>query len=199
MEQVKRRDGFPSYWESSGCIPWLRTDYSYSPATLFSIQDNSQIVIIKNPNKNIKKTKANINNALCSSPYIRGHCIVCRPQNYLFTWILNSIIFNIITFSGAAFANTRNTPACSAFEIHIFEPFMTKKSPFFSALVSIANASLPEATSDRQKLPTLRKKITHFKYFVLFKKYEKKFKFPLKVLNILLRVAGEREIQKSNQ
>ena len=40
------------------------------------------------------------------------------------------------------------------FVIHILDPLSTQWSPFFSARVWRANASDPEATSDRQKLPS---------------------------------------------
>lgn len=48
----------------------------------------------------------------------------------------------------------RNTSASYEFVIHIFEPLMIHLSPSFVARVWRANASEPEAGSDRQKLPS---------------------------------------------
>ena len=57
--------------------------------------------------------------------------------------------------SGLTFANTKNTPASFAFDIHIFDPFrMNSSFPTCFAVVFSANASDPDSDSDKQKDPT---------------------------------------------
>jgi hypothetical protein len=51
-------------------------------------------------------------------------------------------------------AKIKNTSASYEFVIHIFEPLMVQLSPSFIARAWRANASEPEAGSDRQKLPS---------------------------------------------
>lgn len=58
-----------------------------------------------------------------------------------------------LTTEGFAFAKTRNNPAISEFEIHIFVPFITYSVPSFFASVFKEKASDPEPGSVRQKLP----------------------------------------------
>jgi len=53
-------------------------------------------------------------------------------------------------------AKMRNTSASCEFVIHIFEPLIIQWSPSFVARVWRANASDPEAGSDKQKLPSYR-------------------------------------------
>jgi hypothetical protein len=69
---------------------------------------------------------------------------------------IQSCCWILFTFDLSALAITKKTPACSALVIHILDPLMTKKSPIFLASHSRAKASLPEETSDRQKLPTYK-------------------------------------------
>lgn len=59
----------------------------------------------------------------------------------------------LLTLEGSALAMTRNTPATSELEIHIFDPLMTYSLPSFFATVFRAKASEPEVGSVRQKLP----------------------------------------------
>lgn len=48
----------------------------------------------------------------------------------------------------------RNTSASYEFVIHIFEPLIIQSSPSFVARVCRANASEPDAGSDKQNEPT---------------------------------------------
>ena len=56
---------------------------------------------------------------------------------------------------GSRFAKTMKKPASMEFVIHIFDPLIRYPSAVFSALVRNANASEPDAGSERQKDPTV--------------------------------------------
>lgn len=65
---------------------------------------------------------------------------------------ISTIILLLLTAEGFAFAITRNKPAKSELDIHIFDPFKIYSLPSFFAVVLRANASDPAVVSDNAKL-----------------------------------------------